>query len=131
MTALDAIVAALQPLGYAVHLDYNSGDVVPPYIVVGGPGEGRPEEEGLAGAPDAGSDLRVTAVFGTSEGVRIGLERVLGILSPGKDWTTVASGVNTRFVRREVVDFDTSVTVTGSGRHPAYGVDTYRLVQEI
>lgn len=140
MTAFDDVKTALTPLGYAIFIDSNPGvadpstgkiTVAPPYLIIGGPGDGRPDEEPLAGdVRDTASDMRITGVFGTPEGARIGLNRVLAILSPGKQWATVAPGVFTRFVRRELVDVDTSVVITQTNRNPGYGVDTYRLITE-
>lgn len=135
----DAVKAVLEPLGYPVVIDNNPGvadstgkiTVAPPYLVIGGPGDGRPADEPLSGdAQDASSDMRITAVFGTPAGARIGLSRVLAVLSPGKQWATVAPGVFTRWTRREVVDVDTSVVITGTNRNPGYGVDTYQLITE-
>ena len=128
---LAAVKTVLEPLGYPVFIDVNPGPVIPPYLVVAGPGDGRPDDEPLAGPRrDTASDLRITAVFGTPEGARIGLARIQSILSPSKQWATVTAGVFTRFVRREVVAVDTSVTITGTNRNPGYGVDTYRLITE-
>ena len=128
---LAAVKTVLESLGYPVFIDVNPGPVTPPYLVVAGPGDGRPDEEPLAGPRrDTASDMRITAVFGTPEGARIGLARVLAILSPAKQTATVAPGVFTRFVRREVVAVDTSVVITGTNRSPGYGVDTYRLIAE-
>lgn len=128
---LAAVKTVLETLGYPVFVDVNPGPVTPPYLIVAGPGDGRPVDEPLAGPRyDTASDLRVTAVFGTPEGARIGLARIQTVLSPGKQTATVAPGVFTRFVRREVVAVDTSVVITGTNRSPGYGVDTYQLITE-
>lgn len=131
MTAIDVVKSALEPLAYPLAVDYVTGEVTPPYLVLGGPATGRPEEEVLSGpALDESQDLRITAVAGTTDGARIMLRNVRDLLSPGLQWTTLAAGVDIRYLRSEVVDVDTSVTMTATNRHPAYGVDTYRLVDQ-
>ena len=135
----DQVKTALASLGYGIFIDSNPGTpdaagkitVAPPFLIIGGVDVGRPDEEPLSGdVRDSASDMRITAVFGTTEGARIGLNRVLAVLSPGKRTAAIAPGVFTRFVRREVIDVDTSVVITTTNRNPGYGVDTYRLITE-
>jgi hypothetical protein len=77
--------------------------------------------------------IRVKAVAGTVAGVRIMLRNIRAEFSPTRVGTPlVVAGRVARlvFVRSEFVDVDQDTTITGTNRHPAFGVDTYRLVSE-
>ena len=77
------------------------------------------------------AEVRVKAVTGTPAGVFTMLRLAREELSPGLESSplTVAGRVaSIRFVRSEFVDVDESTTITGTNRHPAQGVDTYRIV---
>jgi hypothetical protein len=130
---LNAIRDHLASLQYQTHL-IRAVDPVPPYLVLGGPAWGTPDEPPLSGpVTSLDADFRVTGTTGTPEGVLIVLGRVRDLLSPGLDWTPVPTAdgaLHVRFTRSEFVDVDTSTTVTGTNRHPAFGVDTYRLAFE-
>lgn len=79
------------------------------------------------------TEIRVKAVVGTVPGVRIMLANIKAELSPTRAGTPlVVAGRNARIlhVRSEFVDVDQDTTITGTNRHPAFGVDTYRLVSE-
>lgn len=130
MKALEAVLA---PLGYKIHR-WTVPTITEQYLVLSSPGYGDAVEDSICGTgDDLDVPLRVTAVAGTPDGAVIMLNRVRALLSPGRDETRVpAEGldVRVRFTRSEVVDVDRDVTITGTNRHPAYGVDTYRLVSQ-
>lgn len=130
---LKAVEAALASLGYTSHRIY----AVKPtrqYLVLGGRAWGGATERALSGpVADLATDLRVTAVAGTPDGVGVMLARARAILSPGLEWTRLPmSGwrVETRFLRSEFIDVDTSTKNTDTGLHPAWGVDSYSFVAQ-
>lgn len=92
-------------------------------------------EIGLCG-PDEALDetFRVKGVAGTTvEGALILLGLVRDELSPGRRWSalTVAGRVaEVKHVRMEMATVDESTTATTKDRHPAFGVDTYRLMSQ-
>lgn len=128
-----AIESLLTPLGYPMHRGYAS-KVTAQYLVLRAPGVGGDDELPLSGPRESFEDvLRVTAVAGTYDGVSIMLRRVSQVLSPGREWRRVPMPgwqLHTRFVRSEFIDVDTSVTLTSSGLHPSFGVDTYQMAAE-
>lgn len=130
---LKAIEAVLHPVGYPTHRIYASA-VTGQYLVLGGKGWDSTDEPPLAGpATDVDTDVRVTAVTGTVDGVATMLDRVREVLSPGSQWSRVPIvgwRLEVRYRRSEFIDVDTSTTITGTNRHPAYGVDTYQLVAQ-
>jgi hypothetical protein len=127
---LKAIEAALASLGYPTHRIYATKPSSQ-YLVLGGRAWDGSAEQAMAGpAGDLASDLRVTAVAGTPDGVAIMLRRVRDVLSPGGVWTRIPMAgwrLELRYVRSEFIDVDTSSTSTATGQHPAFGVDTYQL----
>ena len=133
MTAVETIKEQVEALGYTVHID-RAPEISKQYVVLSGPATGRTEQEPLNGARrDTASDLRVTAVVGTTDGVRIMLRRIRDVLSPGMQWQDFAGDaehVSIRYERSELVGVDDSVVITNTNQHPAYGVDTYRLITE-
>jgi hypothetical protein len=122
--ALDGLVAGGAHVGEA----HNAAL---PYVVIGLPGWGSPDELPLCGH-DFTLDARLTvkAVAGTTEGCYAVLAKVRARLSPDMRWTPLAvehRAAETKFVRAEFVAPDTSSTITSTDRHPVQGVDTYRL----
>lgn len=130
---LEAVETALVSLGVTTHL-YAAHEISGQYFVIGGRGADDGLEDGLCG-PDGSIDteVRLTAVTGTPAGADIMLGNARDILSPGKQWTrlTVAGrSVHIKFERSEFIGIDQSVKFTNSDRHPAWGVDSYRLVSD-
>lgn len=130
---LKALAAVLEPLGYPVHLVW-ADTVTSQYVVLGGRGWDRPEEMPVCGlTDDLDTDVRVRAVTGTVAGVGTMLTRIRSLLSPNMGETVVPMGgrtVRVRYERSEFLDVDRDTTIAGTERHPAYGVDTYRLISE-
>lgn len=130
---LAALRTALAPLGYTTHLIW-AAEVTSQYLVLTGPAWGNDDELPVCGLSDAfQTDVRITAVTGTPEGVGTMLTRVRALLSPARAWTRVPLAdrdVWTRFERSEFITVDQDTTITGTGRHPAVGVNTYRLTSE-
>lgn len=129
---LKAIQAELAGLGYPVSVGF--AETSRQYVVLTAPAWGQPEEQRLAtGDLALDVDVRVKAVTGTVDGVSIMLRDVRAILSPWllphriplEGWETWI-----RWQRSEVLDVDESTTITGTSRHPAFGVETYRLTSE-
>lgn len=103
-----------------------------PYFVVSSPAFDPSDEVAVSSTTDViDAEVRVKAVTGTPTGVFTMLDLARDELSPGlrSSALEVEGRVTTiRFVRSEFVDVDDSTTVTGTDRHPAQGVDTYRIV---
>jgi len=132
-THLEALCVVLDPLEYVTHL-FAAPEVSSQYLVLGAGSWGTGVEGVLCG-PDGSLDteVRIKAVAGTPEGVSIMLSRVRDLLSPDRAWSRLSvSGraVQVRFERSEFVTVDIDVTITNTDRHPAVGVDSYRLVSE-
>lgn len=130
---LQAISARLASLGYATYLVY-APEVQPQYLVLSGPSWATPDELPLSTtSDDLTTDIRVKAVTGTPEGVGVMLTRIRELLSPRLAETSVPMAgrdFRLRFERSEFLEVDTDLTITGTNRHPAVGVDTYRLVSQ-
>ena len=130
---LAAVKTHLGPLGYTAHLVW-APEVTGQYLVLGGRAWERPRESPLSGlTDDLDTDLRITAVTGTPEGASIMLARVRALLSPQLDETRVPMAgrdVRVRFERSEFLTVDQDQVITGTSRHPAVGVDTYRLTSQ-
>lgn len=127
---LDAIKAALAPLGYTTHLfaaDVVSGQ----YLILEAPSWDDPIEQRLADMdPSLDTEIRVKAVAGTPAGVEVMLRRVRGVLDGWPSLGVAGRAARTRFARSEFIGVDRDVTITGTDRHPGVGVDSYRLVSE-
>lgn len=130
---LGAIRDDLSGLSYTTWL-YWAPIVSGQYLVLTGKAWDRPEEIPVCGLSDTlDTEFRVKAVAGTPDGVVIMLSRIRGVLSPGLGEhrvLLVGRIVSTRFVRSEFVDVDQDTVIAGTNRHPAVGVDTYRLISE-
>lgn len=130
---LDALKARLSPLGYITHL-YAAPTISSQYLILGG--RWRPgAEPSLCGTGRSiDTEVPITAVAGTPEGVAIMLDRVRGLLGPDDEWMplVVAGRVaQTKFERSEgQIGYDTSVKITNTDRYPGVGVDSYRLLSE-
>lgn len=130
---LKAVEQALAGLQYTTSRIWADS---PPaqYLVLSGRAWDSAGEAALTEVTDTvDTDLRIKAVTGTPDGVGIMLARVRGVLSPNQAASKIAMAgrsVWVQFVRSEFIDVDTDTTITGTNRHPAYGVDTYRLLSE-
>ena len=128
-THLRALSDLLGPLNYLTHL-FAAPEVTAQYLVLSAPAWGEESERAIGcSSSQFAVEVRVTAVAGTPEGVDIMLGRVRRRI--GHDPQRLAVGnrhASVQFVRAEVVDVDRDVTIVGTNRHPAYGVDTYLLV---
>lgn len=104
------------------------------YYVISFPAFSPSDERGICSTTDViDTPVRLKAVTGTPEGVLTMLTLARNELSPGGASTAlVVAGRNAsiRFERSEFVDVDDSTTITDTDRHPAVGVDTYRLVSQ-
>lgn len=130
---LKAIQSHLSPLGYLTHL-IASPSVTAQYLVLGVPSWAAPSEIAICDTDRAlDTDIRVTAAAGTPEGAAIMLTRIRALLSPDLRWARVpmpGRRLELKFSRSEFLAVDRDLTVPGTGLHPAFGVDTYRLVSE-
>jgi hypothetical protein len=130
---LKAIADYLADLAYTTHL-VAAPVVSSQYIVLGGRSWATPEDLPLCGVSQAlETDWRLTAVAGLPDGVMIMLARLREQLSPGIRWTRIPMTGRlcwVKFERSEFVAVDRDLTVTNTNRHPAVGVDTYRIMSE-
>lgn len=129
---LDAIAARLAPLGYVTHL-YAAPEITGQYLILGGRGWDDGVEEGLAPTDDLDTVVPITAVTGTPAGAEKMLRLVRAELSPGRQPTRLAvpgRSAHVMFVRSELIGVDQSVKITGTDRHPGYGVESYRVVSD-
>ena len=130
---LDAIEAALSPLGYPIHL-WAAPEVTGQYLILSSRSWESGREPALCGTDRSlDTEVRVTAVAGTPAGVEVMLRRVRGVLGPDDSWvplTVAGRSAQTRFERGEFIGVDRSVKTTTTDRHPGVGVDSYRLVSE-
>ena len=126
-----AIKAFLAPLAYDTHTVWVPSPIPAQYVVLGVKGAEPGSELPLCGTHQVlDTDIRVKAVTGTPDGVLIMLDRIRDHLSPSWGWTRIPMAgrrAQIKFVRSEFVDVDVDATITGTSRHPAVGVDTYRL----
>ena len=130
---LKALQASLAPLEYPTHLLW-AAEVSGQYLVLGSPAWSRPSDLPLCGASDdLDTDVRITAVTGTPEGVLTMLRRVRELWSPHLRPSRVPMAgrdARIRFERSEFVTVDQDLTIPNTNRHPGVGVDTYRLVSQ-
>ena len=132
LNAVKARLVALDPKyrGFLVAADANTA---PPYWIIDAPGLGVGEDVSIdAETRGVDSDFRVKAVAGTVDGVFIMLDAARAVLSPvlaPAPLEVAGRFAETRWVRSEFVDVDDSITLM-SGKHPAFGVDTYHLSSE-
>lgn len=131
---LGALTTALASLSYPVYVVWVPSPVPAQYVVLGGRGWESPDDLPLCSTSGTlDTDVRIKAVTGTPEGVFTMLARIRGVLSPNLTETTLpltGRSVSIRFVRSEFVDVDTDTTITGTNRHPAFGVDTYHITSQ-
>ena len=137
---LRAVAAALEPLGYPVHLlhanppaETDDPHVVPrvPYLVLRGAWRS-PDDMPVCDATGyLDTSVYVTGTADTAEGALVVLDRVRNYLSPSLAATAlVMQGrrAEVRWLRSEVPpQVDRDLRLPGSNRHPGFGVDSYRL----
>lgn len=132
-THLDAVKVALSPLGYTTHL-WAAPVVSGQYLILSSRSWESGREASICGTDRSlDTEVRVTAVAGTPEGVEVMLRRVRGLLGPDDDWAHLdvpGRSAQTHFARGEFIGVDDSVKISGTDRHPGVGVDSYRLVSE-
>lgn len=130
---LDALRGRLAPLEYVTHL-WTAPMVSGQYLILSSRSWAAGSEPGVCGKDRSlDTEIRVTAVAGTPEGVEVMLRRVRGLLGPDDSWASLAVAgrvAQTRFVRGEYIGVDDSTTITNTDRHPGVGVDSYRLISE-
>lgn len=124
---LDAIRDALEVLGWPVfYVDAPEKPTVLPYLVLGS-SSGRMFGPALcADLTDLDDLLRVMAVHHNPEAVVLAQEQVRAVLHnthPPVD----GRAVTVRLLGSEPVAVDRDMTIAATNRHPAYGVDVYRL----
>ena len=126
LEAVQARLSGIQP----AEVVWSTRDL--PYFVLSSPALDLSREVPVCSVTETlDVEVRVKAVTGTPAGVFTMLRLAREELSPGLESSplAVAGRVATvRFVRSEFVDVDESTTITGTNRHPAQGVDTYRIV---
>jgi hypothetical protein len=124
---IDAIKALLAPLGYPVYYVDAPDHPAMPYVLLWGSSGVPSPEQAIAGPSDLTDSLGVTTVAATPEAVLIVRARIRTVLDGARP--TVAGSLvwlNLTDSRPTAVDRD--VTDPATNRHPAYGVDMYRLV---
>lgn len=130
---MQALSASLEPLGYPVYHIYAPSDALSslPYLILESGAWGEAIDLPVCGASDSLHDrLRVKAVAANPDAVMTVLGRVRSLWSPSRTWTTIpmdARVLQVQFTRSEAVYVDRDVTLPGTNRHPALGVDSYTL----
>lgn len=131
---LQAAAGMLSSLGVNRYLVAVTPETLPPYVVLAPlTPSALPDDRLDALQVAVDEDVRVTAVAGTPEGALDLLLRARTVLSPsgGPSFPTVTGRtVQLTWLRFEVADVDTSVTIPTTNRNPAYAVDTYALLSQ-
>lgn len=132
LKAIEAIIETAP--GYPTFLIFADPGASGQYVVLQAKGFDSPNEVPVCGPDDTiDAEVRVKATTGTADGVFIMLKALRDQLSPGlRESVLAVSGRHARlvYVRSEFIDIDQDTTITGTSRHPAFGVDTYRLISE-
>ena len=127
-----AVEQLLAPLGYSVYRVF-ADQVSDQYVVLSSKAWDDAEEPAINTDASFATDLRLKAVAGTVNGVDIMLARIRGLLWPARQPAVLSvpgRDATVRYLRSEFIDVDQSTTVTGTNRHPAFGVDTYRITSD-
>lgn len=128
---IDAIKAALAPLGWPVHFVTVPEAPTFPYVLLWS-GSGDPAAEVPVCGPmdDLEAVVGVTAVAGTPEGALIVQKAVRAALSPGDARKPLpVSGRSASLARSggQRVQVDRDVKIPGTDTSPAFAVDLYDL----
>lgn len=128
---LKVIRSLIEARGFTVHIMSADGPITYPYVLIS-PGYGRPGERPLSERLDSiDHDLQVRSVGGSATSMLGMLGAVRQILSPDKGWRRLdvpGRKAQVKFIRHEMSEQDRDVVITGSKRHPHFGVDVFRLV---
>lgn len=100
-----------------------------PYVLLWTGSGSPPVEDSIATRGDFEATLGLTSVAGTPEGALIVQAAARAALAPFASGSTAVAGRIAWLTLEDsrAVQVDTDVTVTATGKHPAYGVDIYRL----
>ena len=120
-----AIETALAALYTTYVVDVPDTPVLP-YFVLWGPAGTLPEESTVAGqlSTDFDTDVYVTAVAGTAEGV---LTMQAAARTALRSLTVTGHLVALTLTDSRPLMVDRDVILPNTDRHPVYGVDVYRL----
>lgn len=132
---LRAISQLVADRGFKVHvMNLRATDTDPatyPYVLIS-PGYGRLGERPLGERLDSvDHDIQVRYVGSTWDSMLGLLRDTRQLLSPDKGpRRLVVPGrrASLRFLRHEMADVDRDVTITGTGTHPHFAVDAFRLL---
>lgn len=128
---LDAVKARIESLGVTTFIGWAC-NAPARYAVIEPVTWDGSDELPICGPDDALDEtFRVKAVAGTTvDGALILLGLIRDELSPGRRWeplSVAGRSARVKHVRMEMATVDQSTTSTATDRHPAFGVDTYRL----
>lgn len=128
---IEAIKAALVPLGWQVHYVSVPESPVFPYVLLWS-GSGDPGSEPSLCGPmdDVEAVVGVTVVAGSPEGVLTVQSAVRAVLSPGDARTPLVVAGRSASLKRttgQAVQVDRDVKIPGTNTSPAFSVDLYDL----
>ena len=123
------LVSLLSTLGYKVYDTDVSDSPTLPYILVWG-GDANPHgEQSLDSQASGVSDrVGVTIAAGTPAGVRTVHKQVRALLQPD-GYPITLGGYSLKIRDHQPAQVDRDVTLTGTGRHPAFCVDLYNVTK--
>jgi hypothetical protein len=126
---LAALRAALTAAGLANYFTDAGTSPTLPYVLLWTSNGTAPVEDSVATRGDFEAVLGLTSVAGTPDGVLIVQDAARAALASFAAGSTAVAGhiVWLTLEDSRAVQIDTDVTVTATGKHPAYGVDMYRL----
>lgn len=124
-----AIRAALTAASLSNYFADAGTAPVYPYVLLWTGSGTAPVEDSVASRGDFEASLGVTSVAGSPDGVLIVQAAARAALASFATGSTVVAGriVWLTLQDSRAVQIDRDVTVTATGKHPAYGVDVYRL----
>lgn len=124
---LDAITDALEALGWPIHyVDAPEHPTELPYLVLGS-SSGRMFGPALcATLTDLDDLVRVMVVHHNPHAVVLAHEQVRAVLDNTHP-PVAGRSLTVRLLASEPVAVDRDLTIATTNRHPAYGVDTYRV----
>lgn len=123
------LLSLLRTPGYTVYDTDVTDTPTFPYIVAWG-GDSRPhQEQNLGSQADGVSDrVGVTVAAGTVAGVRTVHRQVRALLQPD-GYPITLGGYMLKISDHQPAQVDRDVTLTGTGRHPAFCVDLYNVAK--